>query len=249
MSRGRGLILPLALVLLWQSLATIVGIESDTLAAPTEIVAALGRALTSGEFWVATRDTLLNAALGLAVGGALGALGGLLFGLVPPVSRLMRVPLEVIRPVPAIALVPIAILFFGFGYALEVAIIAFAVFFPVLILIEVAVRGIEPRLSEVARLLRLTTRARLTKIVMPAVLPRAFVALRLAAGLALVVAITVEIAANPMGLGARMILAAQSLRAPDMFATLIWVGILGWAVNAGLVRLQATLFPDAQRPR
>ncbi|MCB1361984.1 MAG: ABC transporter permease subunit [Rhodobacter sp.] len=247
--RARGLILPLALVVLWQALASIRGIESDTLAAPVQIVGALGDALVNAEFWIATRDTVLSAALGLALGGVLGAMTGLVFGLVPPVSRLMRVPVEVLRPVPAIALVPIAILIFGFGYALEVAIVAFAVFFPVLILIEAAVRGVEPRLTEVARLLRLSPGARIAKIVVPAVLPRAFVALRLAAGLALVVAITVEIAANPMGLGARMILAAQSLRAPDMFATLIWVAVLGWAINAGLVRAQAALFPDAQRPR
>ena len=163
--RARGLILPLALVVLWQALASIRGIESDTLAAPVQIVGALGDALVNAEFWIATRDTVLSAALGLALGGVLGAMTGLVFGLVPPVSRLMRVPVEVLRPVPAIALVPIAILIFGFGYALEVAIVAFAVFFPVLILIEAAVRGVEPRLTEVARLLRLSPGARIAKIV------------------------------------------------------------------------------------
>ncbi len=249
MTRARGLVLPMLLILLWQALAMVNGIESDTLAAPVQIFGALFAGFGALALWQATGDTLAAAGLGLLLGGGLGSLTGLAFGLIPPLSRLLRVPLELLRPVPAIALVPIAILVFGFGYALEIAIVAFAAFFPVLILIEAAVRGVEPRLSEVARMLGLSAAARITKIILPAVLPRAFVALRLAAGLALVVAITVEIAANPMGLGARLMLAANSLRPADMFATLIWVGVLGWAVNAALTGLEARLFPAEQRPR
>jgi len=249
LAKARGLVLPAALILLWQAAATVYGIESDSLAAPVQIAGALATGLTTPPLWQATGDTLAAAGLGLALGAGLGIVAGLAFGLMPPLSKLMRVPVEVLRPVPAIALVPIFILVFGFGYALEIAIVAFAAFFPVLILIEAAVRGVEPRLSEVARVLGLSPLARITKIVLPAVLPRAFVAVRLAAGLALVVAITVEIAANPMGLGSRLMLAANSLRPADMFATLIWVGVLGWAVNAVLVALEARLFPAEQRAR
>lgn len=248
MSAVRGLILPGVLILLWQVVA-LRGIESDTLAAPAQIVVAFLMGLGTGEFWQATSETLLASAGGLFLGGVLGAVTGLAFGLLPPLSRLLRVPVELLRPVPAIALVPVAILIFGFGFTLEIAIVAFAVYFPILILIEAAVRGVEPRLTEVARVLNLSPQGRISKIVVPAVLPRAFVAFRLAAGLALVVAITVEVAANPMGLGSRLILAAQALRAADMFATLIWVGLLGWAVNAGLLALEARLFPAAQRAR
>lgn len=249
MTRARGLALPLGLILLWQGLAMLHGIQSDTLAAPDRILAALVAGIAAADLWHATGDTLAAAGLGLVLGVALGAPTGLAFGLVPPLSRLLRVPIELLRPVPAIALVPIAILVFGFGHALEIAIVAFATFFPVLILIEAAVRGVEPRLSEVARMLGLSPLARITKIVLPAVLPRAFVALRLAAGLALVVAITVEIAANPMGLGARLMLAANALRPADMFATLIWVGLLGWAINAALMAVEARLFPADRGPR
>ena len=146
-----------------------------------------------------------------------------MFGLIPPVSRLLRLTVEILRPVPAIAIVPIALLIFGFGYRLEIAIVAFACFFPLLILTESAVRQIAPRLIEVSRVLRLGQTQRLTKIVLPASLPRIFVALRLAGGVALIVAVTVEIAANPMGLGYRLMVAGQSLRPADMFATLIWI--------------------------
>jgi len=68
------------------------------------------------------------------------------------------------------------------------------------------------------------------------------VAFRLVVGIAMVVAVTVEIAANPRGLGYGMILAQQNLRPELMFALLLWVGVLGWAINAGLLALQRSLF-------
>ena len=243
MSLLRGLAIPAALILLWQGLAMWYDLQSDTLAAPREIILALGAALTGSTIWKDTADTFAAGGLGLALGFGLGAATGVLFGILPPLSRLMRVTVELLRPLPSISIVPIALLIFGFGYSLEIAIVAFATYFPVLVLTENAVRQIEPRLWEVARALDLSFAARVIKIVVPAVVPRLFVALRLAAGIALIVAITVEIAANPMGLGARLMQASASLRPADMFATLFWVAYLGWLLNWVMLRLQGLLFP------
>lgn len=242
MARLKGLILPGLLVLVWQLAAMILGIQSDTLAAPKDIVMALGTGLADGSMLATTLDTLSTAAAGLVIGAALGIACGLVFGLIPPVSRLMKVTIEVLRPIPAIAIVPIALLVFGFGRTMEIVIVAFACFFPVLLLTESAVRQITPRLLEVSRILKFSMPQRVVKIIMPSVIPRIFVALRLAAGLALIVAVTVEIAANPMGLGYRLMLAGQSLRPADMFATLIWIGLLGWLLNWLLVETERHLF-------
>ncbi|WP_127108515.1 ABC transporter permease [Pararhodobacter zhoushanensis] len=247
MTALKGLVLPIGLLIVWQIAAMATGMQSDTLAAPDGILVALVNGLTSAPFWVDTGDTLAAGGMGLALGFSVGAGAGILFALVPPVSRILRVTVELLRPLPSIAIVPIALLIFGFGYQLEVAIVAFATCFPVLVLTESAVRQVEPRLSEVARALGLTAWARITKIVLPAVLPRLFVALRLAAGIALIVAITVEIAANPIGLGSRLLRAASSLRPEDMFATLFWIAFLGWALNWGMLRLQSWLFPAMSR--
>ncbi|PWE28565.1 ABC transporter permease [Pararhodobacter marinus] len=243
MTALKGLALPVALLVLWQLAVVLSGMQSDTIAAPDAIFAALGRALTEPAFWADTGDTLAAGGMGLALGFGLGTLSGVLFGLIPPVGRVMRVTVELLRPLPAIAILPIALLIFGFGYRLEVAIVAFGTCFPVLVLTEAAVRQIEPRLSEVARALALSPGARVRKIVLPAVLPRLFVALRLAAGIGLIIAITVEIAANPIGLGARLMQASNSLRPADMYATLFWIGAIGWALNWGMLRLQLWLFP------
>ncbi|MGC7969960.1 ABC transporter permease, partial [Salmonella enterica] len=84
---------------------------------------------------------------------------------------------------------------------------------------------------EVSKVIGLSPAQRLWKIVLPAAMPRIFVALRLAAGFALVVAVTVEIAANPQGLGYMLMIAQQTLRPELMLASLFWIGFIGWAVN------------------
>jgi NitT/TauT family transport system permease protein len=79
---------------------------------------------------------------------------------------------------------------------------------------------------------------RVRKLALPAALPGIMVGVRVAAGIAIVVAVTVEIAANPRGLGYGMIVAQQSLNADAMWATLIWLGLVGWLANWGLLRLE-----------
>jgi NitT/TauT family transport system permease protein len=128
---------------------------------------------------------------------------------------------------------------------MEIAVVAFTAVWPAMILSRAAVREVEPRLLEVARAMQMRLRDRLTKILLPAILPRLFVALRLSAGVALIVSITVEIAANPIGLGAGIMAAQTSFRPDVMIATLIWIGILGNLLNAVLLVVQRRLFPHS----
>ncbi len=170
---------------------------------------------------------------------------GVALGAVPALNRALEAAIELTRPIPSVALVPIALVALGFGYRLEIAIVAYACVWPLLLLTRAAVAGVEPRLIEVARALRLNPLARVVKIVVPAALPRIFVAFRLAAGVALIVAVTVEIAVNPIGLGAGIMTAGQALRPELMLAYLVWIGLVGFALNALLVLAQQRLFGRA----
>lgn len=249
MKRGwwKGLVVPAALIVAAEIAMQMSGTTSMSLAAPSEIAAALGRVLFDGSILAATRDTLASAGVGLLIGGGLGLLLGMLFGLLPLVDRLMEVTVEAIRPIPSVAVLPIAMLVFGFGYGMEIAIVAFSCLWPVMILTRSAMAGIEPRLIEVARALRLTTTQRIAKIVLPAALPRIMVAVRLAAAIALVVAVTVEIAANPLGLGYGILVAQQALQPDVMLAYLVWIGVVGWGLNTLLSMAEKRLFGKAAR--
>ncbi|HWV55259.1 ABC transporter permease [Pseudorhodoplanes sp.] len=241
----RGLVIPVGFVVIAELAARLTGWESSMLASPSAIVLAFFSALTDGTLAVATLQTLATSLAGLAIGAGLGLLIGILLGLVRTADRLMEFSIEAFRPIPAVALIPIALLIFGFGFRMEIAIVAFAAFWPVLILTRTAVSGVEPRLIQVARALGFGAFARVWKIVLPAALPRIFVAFRLAAGIALIVAVTVEIAANPLGLGYNMMLAQQTLRPELMLALLVWLGVVGWALNHAMLWSQSRLFGPA----
>ncbi|HWK67834.1 MAG TPA: ABC transporter permease subunit [Rhizobiaceae bacterium] len=241
----KALVLPAALLVAAEAAVRISGTTSQAIAAPTAVAVALAEALADGSMLTATRDTLFGAFAGLAIGSAIGLALGVLLGLVKPLDRLMEITIEAVRPIPSVAVIPIAMLALGFGYGMEIAIVAFACLWPMLILSRSAITGIEPRLLEVARALRLSPLQRVFKIVLPAALPRIIVAFRLAAGIALVVAVTVEIAANPLGLGYGILIAQQSLRPELMLAYLLWIGVVGLLVNALLAWGQSRLFGRA----
>lgn len=241
LSASRALALPVVLlaVLEWQTRR--VAASSDALAPPSQAVLALGRAALDGSLWQATGFTLSAAALGLLAGGLLGLLAGVVLGLSPRTARTSFLTVEVLRPIPSVALIPLAMLVFGFGLRMEISVVAFAVFWPTLVMAQMAARQVDPALLDLARALEMSARARLWHIVLPAMVPRLFVALRLDVAIALVVAVTVEIAANPHGLGYAMMIAQQSLDPALMLAWLFWIGVVGVTVNALAERAQVSV--------
>ncbi len=243
---AKALALP-ALLLILAEIGARLGGPSDSVAPPSLAALALFEALRDGSLIAATRETLVSAFGGLAIGGGLGLVFGILLGTLRPLDRLMELTIELLRPIPSVAMIPVALVALGFGYRLEIAIVAFACLWPLLMLTRAAVSGVEPRLIEVARALRLSPLARIVKIVAPAALPRIFVAFRLAAGISLIVAVTVEIAVNPIGLGYGVMVAGQALRPELMLAYLFWIGVVGWGLNALLVLAQHRLFGRAAR--
>lgn len=243
--RFKASLLPITALVILESWAHSVDMQSDSLAPPSAIVIALVEAFKDGSVLIATRDTLISTFAGLLIGGAVGLAIGIALGIYRVFDRLMEVTIESIRPIPSIALLPIALIALGFGYRMEIAIVAFACIWPMLIFSRAAVGSIESRLIEVSRALCLSPTERVRKIIIPAALPRIFLAFRLAAGVALIVAVTVEIAINPIGLGAAIMTAQQALRPDLMLAYLLWIGIVGYALNAGLVVAQGQLFGRA----
>jgi NitT/TauT family transport system permease protein len=226
----------------WEFAARSGFIVAESMSYPSAIARAAWDTILDGSLLKATQETFGAALAGMALGAGLGIACGVAFGLWSLLASLMRLSTEALRPIPSVALIPLALLIYGFGYRMEIAVVAFACFWPLLIITENAVRSIEPRLLEVSRALGFGQTARVFKIVLPAALPRVFVGLRLAAAVSLVVAVTVEITANPIGLGYALIVAQESMKPDRMFVFLVWIGFLGWLVNALLLRAQRRWF-------
>ena len=154
---------------------------------------------------------------------------------------------SLLRPIPAVAFMPLALMMFGFGVNLEASIVAYACVWPIMIVTTISVRNIEPRLLDVADVMEMTFAEKLRKIILPAAFARINVGLRVAAGIALVVAVTTEIVLNPRGLGYSLILAQQSLNVALMYAQLAWLCLVGMLLNAVLRALGGSPTP-AWRP-
>lgn len=238
----RGLVVPLALIGAAEAILRWGAVESGALAPPSAIARAWVVALGDGSLLLATAQTLGGAFGGLAVGGAIGLTLGVLMAMVPAAYRLAEVPLEAIRPIPSVALLPLVLLIFGLGFALEITLVAKTAMWPVFFMTIAAVRGVKRRLVEFSHLIRMNVFDRVTKIILPAAAPGVFLGFRLALGAALIVAITVEVAANPIGLGYNMMLAQERMQPALMFAFLFWIGFVGWSLNAGLLIAQRKLF-------
>jgi len=229
----RGAIVPVALLCVWE-LASRTGLALDTLSRPSDIVRALLTSLGDGTIPMATVQTCETALLGLLIAALIGILFGIVLGLAPTIEAVTGPTIEVLRPIPAVAFMPLALMLFGFGVGLEASIVAYACVWPILLVTVTAVRNIEPRLLDVADVMEMSFADKLRKIILPAAFARINVGLRVATGIALVVAVTVEVVLNPRGLGYSLILAQQSLNVALMYAQLVWLCVLGYALNATL---------------
>jgi ABC-type nitrate/sulfonate/bicarbonate transport system permease component len=238
----RGALFPVVALLLMEVTYHSGPQTSDSFAAPSQIFVAFLEAIRDGTLAGATYETVVACAVGVSLGMALGLVVGVLMGLSPWLAASLNLTVELVRPIPSIAIIPVGMLVFGLGFQLEIAIVAFACTWPMLILSRAAIAGVEQRLLEVGRALQLPLPTKVRKLILPAIMPNIFVAVRLSLTLALIVAITVEITANPIGLGYQLMLAQQSIRPDLMYAFLLWIATLGWIVNFILVRTETRLF-------
>jgi ABC-type nitrate/sulfonate/bicarbonate transport system permease component len=229
----RAWLLPVVLLLVWEIAGRVMA--TDSFAPPSAAAFSGVDAVVSGELPIATLQTLAAAVGGFLVGAGLAVPAGALLGLLPRLDLALDAPIEMLRPLPSVALIPLSLMVFGFGLRMEVAIVAFATFWPMLVLTRSAVAGVDRMLLDVGRALEMGLAMRIVKLVLPAALPRIVVALRLCLGVALVVAVTVEIAANPQGLGYGLVIAQQSLKPALMLAHVVWIGVVGFLLNAALL--------------
>lgn len=174
---------------------------------------------------------------GLAAGA--GVLAGLSMAFLPRVRAMFSLLVELLRPMPSVATIPLAILLFGLGDAMKVAVISYAALWPVLMNSFYGVRGIDPRLHDVARTFHLERWRTVWRILLPAASPVIATGLRVSSGIALILAVTVELVAGQSGLGAFIATAQLSVRTPEMYAGILTVALLGFGLNALFVALEA----------
>jgi ABC-type nitrate/sulfonate/bicarbonate transport system permease component len=228
---GPPVVAVLCALALWE-LVVRAGLLSETSFPPmTETVAELVRQLGTGDFWSAVANTLQGWALGLGLAILLGVPAGILVGSSRLAYRALRVPIEFLRPIPSVALIPLAVLVYGTGLESKVFLAVFASFWPLFVQTLYGVQDVDPVVTDTARSFGLGRFERIWRIRLPAAVPYIATGVRISSAVALILAVTAELVIGSAGLG-RSISVAQSGGAIDvMYALIIATGIIGWLLN------------------
>lgn len=232
----RRFVSPVVLLLLWQIGSASGFISPRVLAAPTTILAAAWGLLVSGELVTNMAVSLERVAIGLAIGLTVG--GGL--AVVSGLSRLgedvVDAPMQMVRTLPFLALVPLFILWFGIGEVPKIGLVALGATFPIYLNLFAGIRGIDPKLLEAGRIFGLNRIGIIRHIVLPGALPSALVGLRYALGTAWLSLVVAEQINATAGIGYLINDARDFLRTDVIVVGLVLYAILGLAADA-LVRL------------
>jgi ABC-type nitrate/sulfonate/bicarbonate transport system permease component len=197
----------------------------------TTTFATLFKQLGEGSFWKAVLQTLEGWALGLGIAAVVAIPLGMLIGSNMYVYRGLRPIIEFLRPIPSVALIPLAILIYGTGMQSKVFLAAFASTWPLLIQAIYGVRDLDPVQRETAQSFRIPLKDRLLKVSLPGAIPYIATGLRISSATALVLVVTAELVIGAPGLG-RAINTARAGGVPDlMYALTIATGLLGWGLN------------------
>jgi ABC-type nitrate/sulfonate/bicarbonate transport system permease component len=233
----------LAAVAGWEAAVRTGLLTFEYLPAPSAIVVAFGAIVRSGELLAATLHTLRSILIGWLSAGLIGFALGLIFGLSGFARRWFLATLEVLRPLPAIAFLPVALLLFNFSLTTELVVMIYASIWPMFINTMGGVSNVAARLHDVSLTLKLTPSQSLVKVLVPAAAPAILVGLRLCLGTTLVMAIIAEMIGNPHGLGYAVVSALVAIQPEQMFAYVLFIGVLAIALNGGLLLAARRLLP------
>jgi ABC-type nitrate/sulfonate/bicarbonate transport system permease component len=192
----------------------------------------------TSEFLGNVEASLRRFAAGYAIGASVGVAVGVSMGSSRRVRQALEPLVELLRATPAIALVPALIVIFGLGDGMRIAVIAFGVVFPVLVNGIDGVRAVSPELRETASLMGLGRAERMLRVELPAALPSIFAGLRIAVSIGLVMVVVSEFIGGEDGLGHYIRVEQSQFNVPEMYAGVLFLGLLGFVLNGVFVLVE-----------
>ncbi len=215
----------------WQLVAAAGIVNPSQLPSAVDTFARLGVMVGDLEFWRNVGRTMTAWAIGLVIASVLGIVLGGLVGLIPFLRKATHSTVEFLRPIPSVALIPLAILAYGIQIQAALVIIVYACFWQVFVQVLYGVADIDTVARDTARSYGLTRVAQLRSLVLPTALPYIFTGLRLAASVALILAITAEMTIQNPGLGQVLVVAYNIGNISTVYAVVVVTGILGLLIN------------------
>lgn len=245
-NRVIGLLSPLLLLVAWEILVAVGVLDGRFFPPPTKIAVRFWELLVSGELFISLGVSLVRILGGFLLGAVPGLVIGLTMGLFKPVRVLLRPIVSALYPIPKLALMPLIILMFGFGWQQKVITIAMGTFFMVLINTMAGVLNLDKIYLDVAKNFGASRKDYYTKVALPGALPLIFTGLELGMGMALLLIVAAEMIGTDSGIG-YMIWRGQAIfDATYMFVAFIVISALGYVFAEGLASLQRKVVPWKQ---
>jgi len=218
-------LVPLAILLIWEVAAKSGVLSTRVMPEPLAVVRAAWSLIESGEMWQDVRVSTWRALSGFAIGGGIGLVLGLATGLFKPIETALDSTVQMVRNIPALAMIPLVILWFGIGEEAKVFLVALGVFFPMYVNTFHGIRSVDASLVEMARSYGLKGFALYREVILPGALPSILVGVRFALGLMWVTLIVAETISAQSGIGYMTMNAREFLQ-----TDVVVVGILLYAV-------------------
>jgi len=211
----------------WEFLVAVVGVSKFLLPSPLSVAGAIGDLFSDGEIWTDLRVTLTEIVVGFAIALVGGVMLGALLGKVRWLERATQPGMVAFQVVPKVALVPLFVIWFGFGMTSKIVIAAIIAFFPVTLNVLLGVRSVDRGHQDVMRGLGASRWATFRNLELPSTLPYVFAGAEVSIVFAVIGAIVGEYLGGSQGLGYLIVISLNQLDAPKLFATIVVLTALG----------------------
>lgn len=233
---ARRALVPVLLLVLWQTASWAGWIDASTLASPIQVWHAFTDSWSSGQLWPSILVSLRRVAIGLAIGVSAGTLFGIIAGTSRAGEEIVDGPMQMLRSLPFLGLMPLLIVWLGIGEAVKIGLVVVGVVYPIYINLHKGIRAVDPRFAELSQACGVGRWGRIRHVVLPGALPAFLVGLRFALGIAWLSLVVGETVNAEKGIGYLIMQGSQYLRTDVIVMGLVLYAMLGLLLE-GLVRL------------
>jgi len=233
-----GAALLLLLLLVWEASVRLKWVVTPTWPAVSTVLETFWQSCVDGTYLEVFGSSLRRLGIGYAIATACAVGIGLAMGVWRRMYLLFEPLVELLRPIPSPAYLPMAILFLGIDDGMKVFMVAFASFFPILLNTVAGVRSVDPVLVDTGRTFGLKRAQIIGRIMLPAAAGYILTGMRISLAIALIVTVIAEMVAGNSGIGFYILNAQRSFLVPEMYAGVIALALLGFGLNKGFVALE-----------
>lgn len=226
------LIIPVVLIIMWQIAANKGAVNIQLFPSPLKIAQAFVKSVGNGKLQENILISLQRVVIGYIYGAVLGIVIGIILGLSKKTYRLFSLVLEILRPIPIIAWVPVLIMILGIGELSKIIVIMIGSFWSIFLNTYDGIRNVDVKYLEVTNMFMKTRLETIFRVMLPASLPGIFTGLRIGIGSAWISVIGAELIASSAGLGYMISYSREMAQPANMYVAVFVIGIIGYLINA-----------------